>query len=186
MTNSVRCPECGAELKLDDKLAGKRVRCPRCQHPFVTPGGIDELEVIETDVSEDVLPVKGLYREELPEEDDRPRRSRRSRDEDEEEDRPRRRKVRRDKDRQQASVPLAPLILGFLSCLFSCVPLLGFILGRLAQTKADEEMQRLPEGRRYHNAHQLLTLAKVLGLIGVFLSVVLFILNIVIWVKTRK
>ena len=31
------CPACGAGLNLKEELAGRKVRCPRCQQPFVVP-----------------------------------------------------------------------------------------------------------------------------------------------------
>ena len=31
------CPACSATLNLRDELTGRKVRCPRCQQPFVVP-----------------------------------------------------------------------------------------------------------------------------------------------------
>ncbi|MDX1967159.1 MAG: PrsW family glutamic-type intramembrane protease [Planctomycetaceae bacterium] len=37
MAVSVSCPECGKALKAPEEMAGKRVRCPGCQHAFRLP-----------------------------------------------------------------------------------------------------------------------------------------------------
>ena len=39
MSLNMACPGCGAKLALDDALAGRTVRCPRCQVSFQAPGG---------------------------------------------------------------------------------------------------------------------------------------------------
>lgn len=39
MALNMACPGCGAKLALDDALAGRTVRCPRCQVSFQAPGG---------------------------------------------------------------------------------------------------------------------------------------------------
>ncbi|MFM7925905.1 MAG: hypothetical protein ACKPJJ_37270, partial [Planctomycetaceae bacterium] len=37
MALKIACPACGAGLNLKEELAGRKVRCPRCQQPFVVP-----------------------------------------------------------------------------------------------------------------------------------------------------
>lgn len=38
MPISAQCDSCSAKLKVRDELAGKRVKCPKCQKPFRIPG----------------------------------------------------------------------------------------------------------------------------------------------------
>ena len=46
MSISIRCPACGAALRVDDSLAGRKVRCSGCKEPFVaTAEPPDEPEV---------------------------------------------------------------------------------------------------------------------------------------------
>src|SRR5262245_6908458 len=35
--NSCACPACQARLRLSDGVAGKKIRCPKCQHVFAVP-----------------------------------------------------------------------------------------------------------------------------------------------------
>ena len=36
------CPSCGQRFKLADRLAGKRIRCPKCQQTFPVPEPEDQ------------------------------------------------------------------------------------------------------------------------------------------------
>ena len=38
---SFPCPACRATLKTNTTVAGKKVRCPKCQHTFTAPGAVD-------------------------------------------------------------------------------------------------------------------------------------------------
>src|SRR5687767_4260010 len=38
---SFACPSCGANLKSNTAVVGKKVRCPKCQHTFTAPGATD-------------------------------------------------------------------------------------------------------------------------------------------------
>jgi predicted Zn finger-like uncharacterized protein len=31
------CPSCHAKVRLEDRLAGRKVRCPKCKHTFMAP-----------------------------------------------------------------------------------------------------------------------------------------------------
>lgn len=75
MTIQATCPK-GHKLKLDDKVAGKKIRCPRCQTSFV----VSEMD----DEEEDRPRSRSREEEDEDEEDERPRG--RSRDDDDEED----------------------------------------------------------------------------------------------------
>lgn len=180
----VKCPECGKSLKVSDNLAGKRVRCPGCKNPITVPApDAPVLELAEDEEEEGVTaqPRRNAARSAPP---------RRSRDDDEDEedeeeedDRPRRRRrsVRRD-----VSVSSGPLVYGILSCLLSCAPLIGAILGSLAIKNANEEMDRLPRGRAGDAGRKQLQLAKILGIVGICLSVLMLILAVVFNIATSK
>ena len=196
MPTVTKCPECLQPMKLSDAAAGKRARCPGCKHVFVAPGGEEEPEVVECAVVEEPKrPAKRPSRDE-DDEDDRPRRkARRDEEDDDEEDRPRRRKRdddeedrpakrRRKRSERDASAPSGPLILGILSCVFCCMPLIGAILGNMAKNKADDEMNRLPSGRRYEAAHRQMQTARLLGNIGVGLSVLMAVVGLVVRIAT--
>ena len=53
----VKCPECRKSLKVNDTIAGKRVRCPGCQKPFVVPEEPVVLEEVE-EVREDRITAR--------------------------------------------------------------------------------------------------------------------------------
>jgi hypothetical protein len=38
MALHVQCAGCGAKLQAPEKLAGKRVKCPKCGQPLAVPG----------------------------------------------------------------------------------------------------------------------------------------------------
>lgn len=179
----VECPDCGKSLKVNDDLAGKRVRCPGCKKPFVVPGA----PVVELVEEEDEEPEQRVTRQPRRETERRPP-SRRPRDEEEDEDdeprRPRRRRSR-DDDEDSVSFSSAPLVYGILACVLSCAPIIGFILGSMARNKANAEMDRLPRGRRGQAARKQLQLANILGIVGMCLSVVILIIAVVLTITGR-
>jgi hypothetical protein len=199
MPTVMKCPSCKKSLKLNDSLAGKRVRCPACQKPFQVPKGedereeVDELEEVPTSEEEAETAVQAkrpAARSRRPpdeddEEDERPaRRSRRARDEDEddeeeEEERPRRRRRRRRRSGGDASAGTGPLVLGILSIVFSCAPIIGVILGRIAVRQADTAMSALSGSSRHDAARQRLQLASTLGNVGTILSIVMFVIAVI-------
>jgi C4-type Zn-finger protein len=85
MPTTVKCPGCGATLRLRDDLAGKRVKCPKCQGVLTVPAAEEPIEV------EPELEVEAITTEPAP------RKSRRPVRDEEDEERPRRRR-RRDDD----------------------------------------------------------------------------------------
>ena len=40
MPHSMQCPQCSRSVKIGDDSAGRRVRCPHCQHEFLVPGQV--------------------------------------------------------------------------------------------------------------------------------------------------
>jgi hypothetical protein len=149
------CPHCDSHLNLKDaRLAGKKIKCPRCHGVFVVePLGTEEVE----EASRPTAPGRARPRESddriqdekagprntaarrtgddeeedararrHDDEDDRPRRSR-DRDEEDEEDRPRRKKRRKPK---QSSVLLWALIGGGMVVVAGVTILLVVLLNR--------------------------------------------------------
>jgi predicted Zn finger-like uncharacterized protein len=53
MSISIRCPACGVALRVDDSLAGRKVRCSGCQKPFTA-----EVEPPDDEPAEDRRPAK--------------------------------------------------------------------------------------------------------------------------------
>jgi len=43
---SVRCPKCAKKLFAPDELAGRKVKCPRCQHAFQITPHSDEVDTV--------------------------------------------------------------------------------------------------------------------------------------------
>ncbi len=191
----IKCPECQKALKLNPALAGKRVRCPACKKPFLVPADEDELEEVDSTSAESEeedegyqakRPARRSRRDADEDEEERPaRRSRREPDDEEEEEedkdeRPRRkrRRPRGGRDYGGDITPSsAPLVYGILSILFCCTGIIGLILGGLAISKANAEIDRLPGGKRYRAAHKSMRTARVLGIIGVSLSVVAILIG---------
>ncbi|HTU16723.1 MAG TPA: MJ0042-type zinc finger domain-containing protein [Gemmataceae bacterium] len=189
---AVECPKCGKSLKVNDSLAGKRVRCPGCKNPFVVPDA-PVVELVEDEEEQEERVTKRPRRDaarrprDEEEDDDKPRRPRRSRDEEEDDDEPRRPRRRRPRDdnRDSASFSSAPLVYGILACLLSCAPIIGFLLGSLAMSKANAELDRLPGGKRGRAGRKQMQLAKTLGVVGMCLSFVFLIVGIVLKVTDK-
>ena len=53
MSISIRCPACGVALRVDDALAGRKVRCSGCQKPFTA-----DVEPRDDEPEEDRRPAK--------------------------------------------------------------------------------------------------------------------------------
>jgi hypothetical protein len=116
--------------------------------------------------------------------DDYDRPSRRVRDDyDDYDDRPRRRRGYYDDDygRYSQDGGNAPKVLGILSIVF-CLPicyflgLVGFVLGLIAVIMAGSELSSLPPGERNSPRGKNLQLGRTLGIVGMCLSVGLFLL----------
>jgi len=191
----VECPECQKRLKVGDDSFGKRLRCPACQAVFVAPRTEDDSPEHDTprprrkserDSAVQEMRPTWRSRQDLDDDDDedRPRRPRRSRDDDE--DRPlrsrrKRRKIDLDED---PAYSRGPLVFGILSCCLSCAPIVGIILGRMAMTKADAEMDQLPPSRRFDSARSSLRMARTLGIVGMCLSGVMFVIGLILRLAT--
>jgi phage FluMu protein Com len=114
MTFNLTCQSCKTSLKVPEKFASKKIKCPKCAQVVVVPA-VEEEEEAPVEVMPDVrvttAPVKkgkAKSREEEDDEDDRRSRVRGERDDDrrsrvrqeEDDDRTRKRKRRRDEDEE--------------------------------------------------------------------------------------
>lgn len=60
MSIGFSCAQCGAKLSVSDALAGKRVRCPKCQAVAAVPAAsADEVAVAPLEVPEPAAPTGG-------------------------------------------------------------------------------------------------------------------------------
>jgi hypothetical protein len=160
-------------LKVSDNIAGKRVRCPGCKNPFVVPEDAPVLELVDEEEEQE----ERVTARPRPATERRPKGRRDDDEEDDEEDerpRPRRR------PRDSGSYSKAPLVYGILSCLFSCWLVVGIYFGWKAVNGANEELDRLPGGKRFRDARKQLQLAKTIGVIGMCLSGVMCVV-VTVW-----
>src|SRR5690348_1648433 len=109
--------------------------------------------------------------------DRRPRRSRREDDYDDYDDAPRR---RRSYEPEQASAPVLPLIYAIGSVLFCWTGLVGLALGGLALFRATVALADLPGGRRGESARGRMNFARILGGVGMALSLVVLVIAVVL------
>jgi hypothetical protein len=74
-------------------------------------------------------------------------------------------------------------VLGILSLVFACIPILGWILGGISMTMGAND-SRLMDQRVMDRSGRALTRAgQVCGLLGVFFATIVFIINAVLYVN---
>lgn len=117
LSKSVSCPSCEASLKLTGTPpAGKKIRCPKCQTPFLPDVEEEVEEVVEAmpDEEEDDRPVRKARPRLADDERPAPRKARRPADDDEDDegDRPAPRKAK--KKRPQPAGGSAALAIGLV------------------------------------------------------------------------
>lgn len=137
MTIQASCPK-GHTLTLEEKLAGKKIRCPRCQTVFEVPGLDDDWEDDEDEaISEKPLRKASRRRDDDDEDDedddDRPRRKARRpapvvEDDDDEEpmDDETRKKLERKIKKKQLKLVDIGLLLHYIKL---CIYVVGILLG---------------------------------------------------------
>jgi hypothetical protein len=78
------------------------------------------------------------------------------------------------------------LVLGILSIVFSCIPLAGWVLGGAAMSMGSHD-DRLMDARSMDRSGRTMTKAgQICGILGVFFSTLLFILNMVLFVNSTR
>jgi hypothetical protein len=71
-------------------------------------------------------------------------------------------------------------VYGILSVCLSCIPIAGVVFGVMAMKNANQELDRLPRTRRAQSARKTMTAATILGIVGICLSAVVFVLGLVL------
>jgi len=88
----VRCTDCGAEYNLADRLAGKKIRCKKCESVLAVPAP-EAADVAEAVVEPPAKKAAGAKAKTLPaaerDKEDAPRPKRRPNEEDDDDPRPR-------------------------------------------------------------------------------------------------
>ncbi|HET6573677.1 MAG TPA: MJ0042-type zinc finger domain-containing protein [Fimbriiglobus sp.] len=192
------CPGCQARLSVAASDLGADVECPYCKTvykakkpgtgvaPVPSPRSESEDDRPrrrrDEEEDEDDRPSRRRRRDEDEEDADRPRRrrrdegeadedrpSRRRRDEDEEEDRPRRRRLRRGGSYEPHRGGLI-LTLGILS-LVIC----GIFTGIPAWVMGNADLRKIDEGRMDPEGRTMTNVGRILGMINVILTCVLFV-----------
>jgi hypothetical protein len=158
MTISATCPK-GHTLTLEEKLAGKKIRCPRCQVVFEVPYPDDDDDVEEAEaVSE--KPIRKAARrrdDDDDDEDERPRRKARAAapadDDDEDDDaddyEARRKEEKKLKKKQLKLVDVGLLLHYIKLCMYIVGIVLAMTVGILfaiAGAQAVEAVEAAPKG----------------------------------------
>lgn len=62
MSISVQCPSCDMRRKVNERLAGRTIRCPGCDQPLTIPTVVEAepLEPSQSEMSEVELPEQGV------------------------------------------------------------------------------------------------------------------------------
>ena len=165
----IPCPQCRRPLLVPANLWRTRLKCPSCPATFVPAevsagpahSGGPAPEPKETAPSRDRGPVR------------RPR----TEDEGDEEDFKR---------------PLRPdrgglvLVLGILSIVLSCAPLIGLSLGLAAWRVGSDDLRQMAYGRVDKSGKKTVTIGKTCGLIGTVLSALFFAVACLLALSSHK
>ena len=169
MPEIIECPECQRKLSMKEEFLGSQVKCPSCGCTFIA----------STSNRPAPLPPPPPPPPEQPrrDDDDRPRRRRDSydddrprRDYDRDDDRPRRRRDPYDDDRVKADRGAAVLTLGILGLVFSCIPIVGWVLGGIALGMGNTDLGEMARGRMSRAGEGATQGGKICGLIAVIVS----------------
>jgi hypothetical protein len=141
------CPDCGGKIKTPEHLAGKMLRCPKCEAEVraAEPPDDDPPEVIEVIQSNRPggkdNPAERIGTRTGDDDEAQPKRRRRERDEEDEDEAPRRRVRRRDRDDDDEDDDDTPALIpyknpkaliAYYTGVFSLIPFLGLLLGPVA------------------------------------------------------
>jgi predicted Zn finger-like uncharacterized protein len=175
MPEIIACPQCGRQLSVQDSLLGQQVKCPACQTTFTA-----EVAPPPRPPREEVQPEAPRERRRDEDEYEERRRPRRDVDEDYE-DRPRRRydEYEDDYERRRPHRAGTVLTLGILGLVFSCCPLAGWIMGGIAISMANTDLQEMARGRMDRSGQGSTQGGKICGIIAVILATLAFVANIV-------
>jgi hypothetical protein len=131
------CPDCGCRIKTPEHLAGKMLRCPKCEAEVRAAESSDD---DPPEVDEAIQSSRPGGKGTADDDEAQQKRRRRKRDQDDDEEAPRRRVRRRDRDDDDDDDDTPTLIpyknpkalIAYYTGVFSLVPVLGLILGPVA------------------------------------------------------
>jgi len=176
MPSTIECPLCKKTLNLPPDSAGQPVRCPACYRVFT----------LDAPASATTHPSPAPINHDETSDD----RRRRQEIEDEEEARRERRRHLDDDDdyheyediRDRRTLHHLPhrsgmiQTLGILSIVFSCLPVLGGLLGLLGIVLGQNDMAEIDAGRMDPLGRSGTQGGRTCAIIGLFLSVAIFVL----------
>jgi predicted Zn finger-like uncharacterized protein len=197
MKLTLTCPDCGAQLGVDETLLGRKVRCTKCQAVFMAEappalGGTASPEAIREKTEEEFFKVRD---ESIREQPGRPAESVKPArvpspdpyddddDLDDDDDyRPRRRKRFRSPHRGGSVLGY-----GIASIVTPCLCVfLGIGLGIKAVSMANEDLQAMNDGRMDESGRGTTQAGKICGIIGIVLSILMLICNIIVMAASQK
>src|ERR1700722_19066430 len=159
MPITINCPECEKKLKVPEAAVGKRVRCPACSNLVVVNSSDEKGAEPEANITAAPPP----WQAETPARKGPPPLPKDREDEDDDELEPeprpkkRRRKYRDDnRDWEDEIKPhrgTTILILGALSILLSCLPVISAPLAFQAISMGSEDLSQMSSGRMDHAGH---------------------------------
>jgi hypothetical protein len=184
-------------------MQGRTLSCPGCKQSFLTPTAPQAISPPAPVVPQDHNPFSfdekppsrrrdEDYSDEPPrrsrreDDEDRPRRSRR--EDDDYDDRPRRSRRDDDDDYRAAPPPQgggSAKVMGILSIVFCCIPLLSIILASVALSQANTALKNLPRGSRYRTERQSLESTKTLATVGMCLAFVVMVVGAIVRIAAR-
>jgi hypothetical protein len=158
MLEVIECPECRRKLSMRDELLGHEVKCPSCSATFVA-----------TALHRPPPPPPVAIERPAREPERRSDHDRR-RDRDDRDLRPRRDPYDDDYQRKKPDRSAAVLTLGILGLAFSCIPVVGWVLGGIALGMGSNDLQEMERGRMTRGGEGATQGGKVCGLIAIILN----------------
>ncbi len=173
MPEVIACPKCDRKLRVPEAVLGQLVQCPSCQHSWIAqppslepppPSVPRPPQVIPVEVDQPPPPGppgRGGWFDEA-----RKRRESRDRGENPGE-----------LDFGDAEGPARPhrgssiLLLSILGIVFTCVPVLGAILGIIAVSMASSDLQDMARRRMDRDGRSLTQAGQICGVIAIVASI---------------
>lgn len=203
MPISITCSGCDKKLKVPETAMGKKIRCPACKNVIDVPDEDEDIvepdeEVAVTKAVPPPIPRKAAW-------DDEPRSKKKRRadddeyekeeeDEDDEEEERRRRKKKRRMEEDEYDSPRrsrAPhrgvliLILGMLAILFSCAPIVAWVIASYAVNMANEDLTKMNKRRMDADGRGMTVAGKACGIVGSVLAGIWLIVAITLKVLNK-
>ncbi len=188
----VKCPTCGKTFNAGEASAAAPPSPPAAEEPPPRPATRrrppDEEEAVEEaprrrrpadDEDEDRPRRRARDDDDDEEDDDRPRRRRAREDDDADDDRPRKR--RRRGGGSGAHRGGLVLALGIAGLVLACCPLAGWILGGIAYSMGNKDLQAMGRGKMDEAGRGLTSGGRICGMIALALATLVFVVNIILY-----